>query len=138
MEIWVSAITHKHGTSVYTAVSRALLIHALYEYVEAWWSQEFPKTPFPENGSEEAIVDCYFEAHEYETLEFIKETELAGSIAEAEQQPKDPELIKLRSVVCDLSDVLEAHAVHGDHSDAQLQEWADTGRRAIGEIEVEE
>ena len=53
------------------------------------------------------------------------------------QVPQEIELMKLRSVVCDLSDVLEAHAVHGDHSDAQLQEWANVGRRAVGDYKEE-
>jgi len=52
---------------------------------------------------------------------------------QVKQAPKEPEPIKLRSVIRDLSDVLEAHAVHGDHSPSELQEWADTGRRAIGD-----
>ena len=47
--------------------------------------------------------------------------------------PQESELSKLRSVIGDLCDVLEAHAVHEDHSDTQLQEWADVGRRAIGD-----
>lgn len=50
-----------------------------------------------------------------------------------EQPPQESELSKLRSVIGDLSDVLEAHAVHGDHTNAQLQKWADVGRRAIGD-----
>ena len=54
------------------------------------------------------------------------------------QPPQESELSKLRSVIGDLSDVLEAHAVHGDHSDAQLQKWADVGRRAIGDYPEEE
>ena len=54
------------------------------------------------------------------------------------QVPQETELMKLRSVVCDLSDVLEAHAVHGDHSNAQLQEWANVGRRAIGDYKEEQ
>ncbi len=54
------------------------------------------------------------------------------------QVPQENELMKLRSLVGDLSDVLEAHAVHGDHSDAQLQEWANAGRRAIGDYKEEQ
>ena len=54
------------------------------------------------------------------------------------QVPQETELMKLRSVVRDMSDVLEAHAVHGDHSDAQLQEWANVGRRAIGDYKEKE
>ena len=54
------------------------------------------------------------------------------------QPPQETELMKLRSVIRNLSDVLEAHSVHGDHSDSELQEWADMGRRAIGDYKEEQ
>ena len=79
MKIWLAAITHKHGTTVYAAVSRDQLIHELYGYVKSWWSREIPDESFPGNGTEEEIVDSYFDQLEHETLEFIDETELAGS-----------------------------------------------------------
>ena len=41
------------------------------------------------------------------------------------------EVTRLKNVIAALSDVLEAHAVHGDHSDECLQYWADQGRKAI-------
>jgi len=82
MKIWVSAITHKHGTNVYAAVSRERLIHGLHGYVKEWWSREIPDMPFPRNEPEEDVVDRYFDMLEHETLEFIEETELVGSGAD--------------------------------------------------------
>ena len=79
MKIWLAAISHKHGTTVYAAVSRDRLIYELYGYVKAWWSQEIPEEPIPETGEAEGIVDSYFDRIAHETLEFIDETELAGS-----------------------------------------------------------
>lgn len=79
MKIWLAAISHKHGTTVYAAVSRDRLIHELYGYVQSWWSQEIIEEPFPETGKEEEVVDSYFDRLEHETLEFIDETKLAGS-----------------------------------------------------------
>lgn len=78
MKIWVAAITHKHGTNVYAATSRIRLIHELHGYVKEWWHSEIPEVPFPDEGSEEDVVDRYFDTLEHETLEFIEETELAG------------------------------------------------------------
>ena len=46
---------------------------------------------------------------------------------------KDAKIKELESTIADLSDVLEAHAIHGDHTDEQLQKWADFGRKAIGQ-----
>lgn len=79
MKIWVAAITHKHGTSVFTATTRDRLIHELHRYVKAWWSQEHPEEPFPDDAPKEEAVDLYFEELGHEYLEFIEETELAGS-----------------------------------------------------------
>ncbi len=70
-------------------------------------------------------------------IQRIQKTALTGGSQDAKQLPADTELIKLRSTISDLSDVLEAHAVHGDHSDAQLQEWANVGRRAINDYREE-
>lgn len=79
MKIWLAAITHKHGTSVYAAVSRDRLIHELYGYVKSWWHRELQEEPFPDGMPQEEVVDLYFEKLDYEYLEFIDETELAGS-----------------------------------------------------------
>ena len=82
MKIWVAAITHKHGTTVFTAVTRDQLIHEMYGYVKEWWKQEIPEKPFPHTELEEDAVDRYFDTLDHETLEFIEETELVGSSAE--------------------------------------------------------
>lgn len=37
-------------------------------------------------------------------------------------------------IINDMADVLEAHAVHGDHSDAELQSWATRGRAIVGNV----
>ncbi|VGO12689.1 hypothetical protein PDESU_01242 [Pontiella desulfatans] len=79
MKIWLAAISHKHGTTVYAAVSRDRLIHELYGYVQSWWKQELPDDPFPAGMPEEEAVDLYFKKIDYEYLEFVDETELAGS-----------------------------------------------------------
>ena len=79
MKIWLAAISHKHGTTVYAAVSRDRLIHELYGYVQSWWSRELPGVPFPDGMPQEEAVDFYFEKTGHEFLEFVDETELAGS-----------------------------------------------------------
>ena len=63
-------------------------------------------------------------------IQRIPKTVLTGDHPDAERS-------KLRSVVRNLSDVLEAHAVHGDHSDAQLQEWANVGRCVVDDYKEE-
>ncbi|VGO13672.1 hypothetical protein PDESU_02229 [Pontiella desulfatans] len=79
MKIWLAAISHKHGSTVYAAVSRERLIHELHGYVKSWWSRELPEEVFPDGMPEEEAVDRYFGKVGHEYLEFIDETELAGS-----------------------------------------------------------
>jgi hypothetical protein len=60
--VWVAAVDHKHGTTLYAAASEAGLCTQLAAYCLQWWEQEMPlDAPDPIGMTDREIVSFYFE-----------------------------------------------------------------------------
>lgn len=68
MEIFVTLVTHQHGTNLYANASKEGARKALVAYCKEYWSDRMDQD-LPEDPSlleDQAIIDGYFNDHEDE------------------------------------------------------------------------
>lgn len=68
MEIFVTLVTHQHGTNLYANTSMEGARKALVAYCKEYWSDRMDQD-LPEDPSlleDQAIIDGYFNDREYE------------------------------------------------------------------------
>lgn len=61
MQVYTLTITHRHGMTTYTAVTKELAAKALFKYVEDNWGDVDPEGDRPMPQDEQDAIDAYFE-----------------------------------------------------------------------------